>query len=139
MALLVELGWSLLGQVTEEIGGIVDEPIQRDRELLKGVRPQALFDTGNRFHRQTVHRVPESLSRGRAHRNREKAGQHALLVPCGDSVLTFGLTDPIDGSEHQILAHVEIRGGGRGVRVDQRDNSQVQSLLVKSRGEPNSR
>ena len=39
------------GQVTEEIGGIVDEPIQRDGELLKGVRPQALFDTGNRFNR----------------------------------------------------------------------------------------
>ena len=132
---LVELRGGLLGQVAEEVGRVVDEPIQRDRELVEGVRPQSFFDMGNCFHGEPLHGIPEPLSCGAGNGNGKEAGKYALVIPSGDPVLAPGLTDPIDGSEHEILSYVEIRRGDCGIRVDQRNDPQLQSLLVKGCGE----
>lgn len=111
LALFVKIRRCLLGQVAEEVGRVVDEPIQWNGELVEGFSPQVFFDTGNHFHGEAIHGVPEPLSRSAGNGNGEQAREHGLFEPGCDSVLTPGLTDPVDGREHQILTHIEIRRG----------------------------
>ena len=113
------------GEKGEEVGGVVEDGVQREREVGEHTPDEGSLDRGQGRDGDAVHLIPEVLAREPRDIDAREVAQRGGRRPPGEAAFTRRVAGAAHGGERQRLPHGEaivLRGAGarRHLRIDER-------------------